>query len=329
MSVILQTATQCWWGEWWYLPAALLLTWLGIVGHELTHAVVMLPVAERVRLVRESDWALLRGDFDVESDILNERWRHRWADMAGIAPLAIGLIVIFVATIFNDLPSTSSIIGLGIWNGWLWYTLLGGLSDYSPTRSRQSAGDSTLASDGGEPRATGLATLLPEEELSILMFTRVIVVPQAPRGNRTRVRRPGLVFVLLRPVQVGVAGWVNLHELQAPEHREDALNAVHRTVVGLRDVSGQRLATHATGLMLVFAVDWVAVAVLNRDEAPNIWPTVWVKRNDLERAAESGVVHLALVDVLEDRFLTRVRQFIVIVLCVGRGDGFRHCDMCA
>jgi hypothetical protein len=168
MSVLLQTATQCWWGEWWYLPAALLLTWLGIVGHELTHAVVMLPVAERVRLVRESDWALLRGDFDVESEILNQRWRHRWADMAGVAPLAIGLIVILVATITNRLPSTSSIIGLGLWNGWLWYTLLGGLSDYSPTRSRQSAGDSALASDGGEPRATGLARLLPEEEQTFL-----------------------------------------------------------------------------------------------------------------------------------------------------------------
>lgn len=137
----------CSWGLWWHLPVAFFGTLAAIIAHELTHYVAMWPVAERVDLHVE-DWTL--SEMRVESQIRNEPWRHRWADLAGVAPMLIGVSVLVIWS-QRGYPGTD-MIGLGAWNMLLWYGFLGGLSDYSRGESVQAdTGGKTATNDADAP----------------------------------------------------------------------------------------------------------------------------------------------------------------------------------
>jgi hypothetical protein len=140
------------------------MAWAAIIGHELAHAIVMWPVAERVRLVAESPKRILLGDFDVESDIKNEEWRHKWADVAGVAPLLIGFLALPILFFSGRLPGVDTLLGVAFWNAWLWFSVLGGITDYSRSASLGETTpfkDSDLVTDGGP--GTGVTSMLPLE----------------------------------------------------------------------------------------------------------------------------------------------------------------------
>lgn len=142
----------CTWGAWWHLPAALVGTYLAILGHELTHYIGMVPVAEDVEL-RVSD--LWLSDLEVVSEIRDEQWRHQWADVVGVLPALIGVSVLVVWSQIGW-PRTD-MVGLAQWNALLWYAFLGGLSDYASGKSVVEDGDpepstpigQTMMPDGG------------------------------------------------------------------------------------------------------------------------------------------------------------------------------------
>jgi len=149
----LAAPSGCTWGAWWHLPAALLLTYLAILAHELTHAVAMWPISERVRVRVDSIWM---ADLRVESTLRDEPWRQRWADVAGIAPLLVALCVLAGWLVTGTWPDTST-LGLGAWNALLWFGFLGGAADYSRAhslaRARTGAAQSPMARalpDGGQ-----------------------------------------------------------------------------------------------------------------------------------------------------------------------------------
>jgi len=124
-------------GPWWHLPAAFLLTVGGIVGHELAHAVMMWPVAEEVRIEVDSPWL---AELHVESDILDEDWRHRWADIAGLAPFLFGVALFISMWLTDMMPALDSVLGWGFLHGLLWFALLGGWTDYSRAESTAKPG---------------------------------------------------------------------------------------------------------------------------------------------------------------------------------------------
>jgi hypothetical protein len=136
----------CTWGAWWHLPAAFFGTLVAILGHELTHYVGMWPVAEKVDLHIE-DWQL--SEIYVESEIKNDHWRHRWADVVGALPLLLSIVVLAGWWLTDSLPDTD-MLGLGLWNMWLWYGLLGGLSDYSRDQSELGINPDELSTDESE-----------------------------------------------------------------------------------------------------------------------------------------------------------------------------------
>lgn len=140
----------CLWGAWWHLPAAFLMTVAGIIGHELAHAVMMFPVAEKVRIHANNIWL---AELHVESEIKNTEWRHKWADVAGFAPLIFATAIVGGLWYLGRLPSTSSVLGWGTWHALLWFGLLGGLSDYSRGASVQSPEDGESESMPGIVRA--------------------------------------------------------------------------------------------------------------------------------------------------------------------------------
>jgi hypothetical protein len=143
----------CSFGVWWHFPLAFMLTIVAVIAHEAVHYIGMWPVAERVE-IHVSDWSL--SDVYVESEIRDEHWRHRWADIVGIGPLLIALLVAAWWGV-TGWPGTD-MLGLAKWNAWLWFGFLGGLSDYSREASEGSAGDREAAKpeplialpDGGE-----------------------------------------------------------------------------------------------------------------------------------------------------------------------------------
>jgi hypothetical protein len=128
ISIGHETAQGCMWGEWWHLPAAFLLTAAGILGHELTHAVLMWPISERVEFVVHNKWTL---DIDVESTFRDDEWRHTWADLAGAAPLMLTMLGVAAIWLLDAWPDPSTMLGIGFYNALLWYGVMGGLSDYS------------------------------------------------------------------------------------------------------------------------------------------------------------------------------------------------------
>lgn len=128
-------------GPWWHLPAAFVLTLAGIYGHELTHAVMMWPVAEEVRINVGNIWM---AELEVESDIKNTEWRHRYADVAGLAPVISGTLILSVLWISGTMPDLSSVLGWGFVHGLLWFALFGGLTDYSRSASRASSSGESL-----------------------------------------------------------------------------------------------------------------------------------------------------------------------------------------
>jgi hypothetical protein len=138
---------SCTWGAWWHLPAAFFGTIVAILAHELTHYIGMWPVAEKVEMHIE-DWML--SEIYVESEIRNDHWRHRWADLVGALPLLVSGVVLAGWWLTDSLPGTD-MLGLGLWNMWLWYGLLGGLSDYSRDRSELGVNPDPIESDESDP----------------------------------------------------------------------------------------------------------------------------------------------------------------------------------
>lgn len=137
----------CTWGAWWHLPMAFIGTILAIFAHELTHYVGMWPVAEKVELHIE-DWTM--SEMYVESEIKNERWRHRWADVVGSAPLLLALAVMAGWWLTGSWPGTD-MLGLGVWNAWLWFGFFGGLADYSRDESELGIDPEPIESDESDP----------------------------------------------------------------------------------------------------------------------------------------------------------------------------------
>lgn len=161
-------------GPWWHLPAAFLLTIVGILSHELAHAAMMYPVAERVRIDVNNIWM---AEIHCESEILDEEWRHKWADAAGFAPLIFATVIVTALWLSGNMPSTTSVLGWGIWHALLWFGLLGGFTDYSRGASLQTHDDGEseqlpglvrAMSDGGQAFVKGEQRLLTTLSVALL-----------------------------------------------------------------------------------------------------------------------------------------------------------------
>jgi len=147
-----------------------LLVWIPLwaliatIGHELTHAVLMWPISERVEFVVHNKWTL---DLDVESTYRAERWRHRWADLAGAAPIMLTMLTVAGIWLIDLWPDPSTMLGIGFYNMLLWYGVMGGLSDYSRKASVAQHQDDVKRpplqrpmSDGGQAFIEGQTRLL-------------------------------------------------------------------------------------------------------------------------------------------------------------------------
>lgn len=100
--------------------------------HEATHALWVWPVASSVRY----DW---RQQY-IEAEVPRTAWRQRWADLAGWAPLMVGCFTaVYLAHIGQPLHGPWTVRGLLEWGLWIAYTVTGGVSDYMPEISRDSA----------------------------------------------------------------------------------------------------------------------------------------------------------------------------------------------
>jgi len=160
-------------GPWWHLPAAFLMTVAGIVGHELAHAVMMYPVAEKVRIEVDSPWL---AELHVESEIKDEPWRHRWADLAGLAPLLFGIALFVSMWMTSTIPSLNSVLGWGFIHGLLWFAVLGGWTDYSRAEStakperdeKELPGLVRAMSDGGQEFVLDQQRLLTTLSVALL-----------------------------------------------------------------------------------------------------------------------------------------------------------------
>ena len=102
------------------VPVAIVI---GVVLHELVHYVAVWPMAEDVRLVRPRPTKLA-----VEYDYYDQDWRHRWGDVAGLAPLLIGLSVMLVGWATVGLPEFAP-ENTAVFVGWLVFTV-GGPGDF-------------------------------------------------------------------------------------------------------------------------------------------------------------------------------------------------------
>ena len=99
----------------------------GVVLHELVHYLAVWPMAEDVRLLLERGPTRLA----VEYDYLDEDWRHRWGDVAAIAPLLIGLTTMIATWLTIGLPAFDAKNGW-MFAGWLVFTV-GGPADFVRT----------------------------------------------------------------------------------------------------------------------------------------------------------------------------------------------------
>lgn len=97
---------------------------LGALAHEALHYLAVLPVAEDVRIVRPTTTRLA-----VEFDYYDEPWWHRYADIANLSPLLVGLIVMLLASFTVGLPGFE-LQNAFVFFGWLTFTF-GGPADFA------------------------------------------------------------------------------------------------------------------------------------------------------------------------------------------------------
>jgi len=177
-------------GPWWHLPAAFLLTVAGIVGHELAHAVMMWPVADRVRIHASNIWL---AELHVESEIRDEEWRHKWADVAGFAPLIFATAIVGSLWYVGQLPATDTVLGWGNWHALLWFGLLGGFSDYSREASVTAASGDVSSSKPGIVRAMSDGGQKFVEDQQRLLTTLMVALLAAGIGLLYHMAYGGLV----------------------------------------------------------------------------------------------------------------------------------------
>jgi len=100
------------------------------VLHELAHVLALWPVADRIVINP-------RGQV-VRAEVPDDRWRQRVADVAGVAPVAIGVMVVLALLAAGvALPPPTSVTGLFAWGLWIAFAVTGGVSDYLPSVSRE------------------------------------------------------------------------------------------------------------------------------------------------------------------------------------------------
>lgn len=95
---------------------------LATLGHELTHYVFWLPIATDI------DWDVWGNELEIEH--ISTPWAMRWAIVASMAPLIVGIIAITAWWSTSPQPLSDAhegimAIGLAV------YTFAGGKADYS------------------------------------------------------------------------------------------------------------------------------------------------------------------------------------------------------
>lgn len=150
-TITTEPAQTCAWGSPWAIPASFALFMLASLAHEAVHVVGIYPIAEEIR-VEASDIYL--GDLEVEAEIKDEEWRHKWADTVGVLPLVVGLFI-GVLVLSTGSVTFERFINFGIAFAWVVFTFAGGASDFSRGASK-AAGEL-----GGQPVADGGQTRLP------------------------------------------------------------------------------------------------------------------------------------------------------------------------
>ena len=98
---------------------------LGVLGHELTHALVAAPYAKRMHLFVSG-----RSLAHIHVSAQFEDAHSLWARLVGIAPFVIGMSVFVIGILTATLPAIGSLEFLIFFSWWVVYTLGGGLSDY-------------------------------------------------------------------------------------------------------------------------------------------------------------------------------------------------------
>lgn len=114
------------------MAAAIVGVPLAAVLHELTHVIVLLPVAEDIKV----NWR----EMFVAASVPETPFVKRWALIAGVAPVIIGVMVaIGLSVAGRPLAEPWTPLGLAQWGVWMAYTVTGGASDYLPSLSRARA----------------------------------------------------------------------------------------------------------------------------------------------------------------------------------------------
>lgn len=134
------------------IPDTLALMVLAVVGvplaavlHELTHVAVVWPVAEGIAIDPDSQ--------AVEAEVRDDQLGRLVADLAGVAPVVVGVLVVLAST-YAGAPWPApwdSATGLALWGVWVVYTAAGGLSDYLPSVSRARASSTDDPAGEGPP----------------------------------------------------------------------------------------------------------------------------------------------------------------------------------
>jgi|APHM01.1.fsa_nt_gi hypothetical protein len=106
---------------------------LAAVLHELTHIVVIWPVAEHIEIDPSGQ--------AVAAEIPDTHLGQTVADVTGFAPAIIGTLVVLGFTHAGaPWPAPwDSPTGIMLWGVWVVYSAAGGLSDYVPSISRTRA----------------------------------------------------------------------------------------------------------------------------------------------------------------------------------------------
>jgi hypothetical protein len=98
---------------------------LGLLAHELTHALIAAPYAQQLHLYVSG-----RSLAQIHVSAQFEDAHSLWARLVGIAPLVIGMSIAAGAIATDSLPAIGSLEFLILCSWWAVYTLGGALSDY-------------------------------------------------------------------------------------------------------------------------------------------------------------------------------------------------------